>query len=86
MRLSLAPSTLKVQTTNAEQEEAVEEIDVDYAGEPLEVGFNVSYLTDVLTDTRMDSVQIALRDGQSSVLITCAQRPGFKYVVSPMRI
>ncbi len=86
IRLTLSSGLLRVTSSNAEHEEAVEELEVDYSGARLEVGFNVSYLTDVLTDTRMDSVQIALRDGQSSVLITCAQRPGFKYVVSPMRI
>lgn len=84
--LSLSSGLLRVMSTNAEHEEAVEDLEVDYSGGRVEVGFNVAYLTDVLADTRLDTVQMALRDGQSSVLFTCPQMPGFKYVVSPMRI
>lgn len=86
IRLTLSSGLLRVTSNNAEHEEAVEELEVDYSGGRVEVGFNVAYLTDVLADTRIDTVHMALRDGQSSVLFTCPQRPGFKYVVSPMRI
>src|SRR5690606_24257809 len=44
VRLSLAPGLLKVQTSNAEQEEAADEIEVDYTSDPVEIGFNVGYL------------------------------------------
>lgn len=86
IRLTLSNGLLRVTANNAEHEEAVEDLEVDNRGGRVEVGFNVAYLTDVLADTHIDTVQIALRDAQSSVLITCPQRPGFKYVVSPMRI
>lgn len=86
VRLTLSTGLLRVAANNAEHEEAVEDLEVDYSGGRVEVGFNVAYLIDVLTDTRIDTVHLALRDGQSSVLFTCPQRPGFKYVVSPMRI
>ena len=86
VRLTLSSGQLRMTANNAEHEEAVEELEIDYSGARLEMGFNVAYLTDVLQDTRIDTVQLALRDAQSSVLITCPERPGFKYVVSPMRI
>ncbi len=86
IRLTLSNGLLRVTSNNAEHEEAVADLEVDYSGGRVEVGFNVAYLTDVLADTRLDTVHMALRDGQSSVLFTCPQRPGFKYVVSPMRI
>ena len=86
IRLTLSNGLLRVTSNNAEHEEAVEDLEVDYRGGRVEVGFNVAYLTDVLADTHIETVQMALRDAQSSVLITCPQRPGFKYVVSPMRI
>lgn len=86
IRLTLSNGLLRVTSHNAEHEEAVEDLAVDYSSGRVEVGFNVAYLTDVLADTRIDTVHMALRDGQSSVLFTCPQRPGFKYVVSPMRI
>jgi DNA polymerase III subunit beta len=86
VRLSLSDSTLKVQTNNAEQEEALEEVEIDYTGEPLEIGFNVSYLQDVLANLKTEKVQIELGDANSSALISVPGDPTFKYVVMPMRI
>ena len=86
VRLTLAPGTLRIQTSNAEQEEAVEEIEVDYAGEGLEIGFNVGYLQDVLGNLRTESVQVDLGDSNSSALITVPGDASFRYVVMPMRI
>ncbi len=86
VRLSLSPSTLKIQTTNAEQEEAVEEIEVGYDGDALEIGFNVSYLQDVLANLKNDEVQIEFGDANTSALLTVPTDPSFKYVVMPMRI
>ncbi|OJX05161.1 MAG: hypothetical protein BGO72_17305 [Burkholderiales bacterium 70-64] len=86
VRLSLAPGTLQIQTSNAEQEEAVEEIEVGYDGEPLEIGFNVGYLQDVLGNLRSESVHVDFGDASSSALITVPEEAWFKYVVMPMRI
>jgi DNA polymerase III subunit beta len=86
VRLTLEPSVLKLQTTNAEQEEAIEELAVDYDGPPLEIGFNVTYLQDVLANLKNDQVQLELGDANSSALITVPGDDSFKYVVMPMRI
>jgi DNA polymerase III subunit beta len=86
VRFTLTPGTLKVQTTNAEQEEAVEELDVDYAGDPLDIGFNVTYLLDVLGNLKTESVRVEFGDANSSALISVPGDDGFKYVVMPMRI
>jgi DNA polymerase-3 subunit beta len=86
IKLSLAPGRLRVAASNAEREEALEELEADYAGPSLEIGFNVGYLLDVLADTRIGTVQLALADAHSSVLVTTPDRPGFQYVVSPMRL
>jgi DNA polymerase-3 subunit beta len=86
VRLSLAPGVLKIQTSNAEQEEAIEELEVDYAGEALEIGFNVGYLQDVLGNLRAEQVDIELGDANTSALMTVPGDPSFKYVVMPMRI
>ena len=86
VRFSLEPGALKVQVTNAEQEEAVEEIDVDYGGEPLEIGFNVAYLLDVLNNLKNDQVTVRFGDATSSALMTVPGDESFKYVVMPMRI
>ncbi|MDR2852555.1 MAG: DNA polymerase III subunit beta [Burkholderiaceae bacterium] len=84
--LSLEPGVLRIASNNAEQEEAQDELDVDYSGEPIEIGFNVSYLIDALANMEQEMVQIALADANSSALITIAENTSFKYVVMPMRI
>ena len=86
VRLNLEPGILRVTSNNAEQEEAVDELDIDYGGEPIEIGFNVTYLIDALASMSQDMVQIALADGSSSALITIPENESFKYVVMPMRI
>ena len=86
VRLNIDPGTLRVAANNAEQEEAVDELDIDYDGDSIEIGFNVSYLIDVLANMSQDMVQIELSDGNSSALMTIPDNEHFKYVVMPMRI
>jgi DNA polymerase-3 subunit beta len=86
VRLTLSPSALKIQTNNAEQEEAVEEIEVEYDGEGLEIGFNVGYLQDVLGNLKTERIRADFGDSNSSALITVPGDESFKYVVMPMRI
>jgi DNA polymerase III subunit beta len=86
VRLTLSTGSLRVSSTNAEQEEASEELEVDYQGDPVDIGFNVQYLLDVLANLKNKTVQIALQDPNASALITAAEDTEFKYVVMPMRI
>ena len=86
VRLSLGPSQLKIQSSNAEQEEATEELDVDYHDAALEIGFNVSYLLDVLANLKVDIVKVEFGDSNSSALISLPGDETFKYVIMPMRI
>jgi DNA polymerase III subunit beta len=86
VRLNIEPGTLRVASNNAEQEEAVDEIDIDYAGDSIEIGFNVTYLIDALTNMDQEMVKLELSDGNSSALFTIPDNATFKYVVMPMRI
>ena len=86
VRLNIEPGTLRVASNNAEQEEAVDELDIDYAGDAIEIGFNVIYLIDALTNMAQDMVKIELADSNSSALLTIPDDAAFKYVVMPMRI
>ena len=86
VRLTLEPGLLRVASNNAEQEEAVDELDIDYSGQHIDIGFNVTYLIDVLSNMTTDMVKISLADGNSSALITNPDNEHFKYVVMPMRI
>ena len=86
VRLNIDPGTLRVASNNAEQEEAVDELDIDYGGDSIEIGFNVTYLIDALSNMSQDMVTLELSDGNSSALFTIPDNTTFKYVVMPMRI
>lgn len=87
VRIQLSDHLLKISSTNAEQEEALEELDIDYGHEPLDVGFNVSYLLDVLANVKTETIKWAVQpDVNASALITSPDDEQFKYVVMPMRI
>lgn len=86
VRLVLSDGSLKITAANAEQEEAQEEIEVDYQGETLDVGFNVSYLLDILNNTTDENIAWGFNDANSSALLTIPGNDRFKYVVMPMRI
>jgi DNA polymerase-3 subunit beta len=86
VRWVLAPGSLKIVSSNAEQEEAQEELEVQYGGDALDIGFNVNYLLDVLNNVPGAEVECAFGDASSSALVTYASEQDFKYVVMPMRI
>ena len=86
VRLNIDPGTLRVASNNSEQEEAVDELDIDYGGDSIEIGFNVTYLIDALTNMTQEMVRIELSDSNSSALLTIPDNATFKYVVMPMRI
>ncbi|MEY2619896.1 MAG: hypothetical protein RL522_2898 [Pseudomonadota bacterium] len=86
VRLNVEPGLLRVASNNAEQEEAVDELDIDYSGDAIEIGFNVTYLIDALSNMSQDMVKLELQDSNSSALLTNPENNAFKYVVMPMRI
>ncbi|WP_101049471.1 DNA polymerase III subunit beta [Macromonas nakdongensis] len=86
VRLNVEPGVLRVAASNADQEEAVDELDIEYGGDAIEIGFNVSYLIDALGNMGQDMVRVELADGNSSALVTIPDNERFKYVVMPMRI
>ncbi|HEY2926951.1 DNA polymerase III subunit beta [Piscinibacter sp.] len=86
VRVNIEPGTLRIASSNAEQEEAKEELEIDYSGDAIEIGFNVTYLMDALANMSQEMIKIELQDTNSSALITVPEQAGFKYVVMPMRI
>ncbi|MDU0810398.1 MAG: DNA polymerase III subunit beta [Burkholderia sp.] len=86
VRCIITPGHLKIISTNIDQEEAQEELDIIYHGDPIDIGFNVIYLLEMLSNLRVDTVQLSLSDASSSALITVPENDEFKYVVMPMRI
>lgn len=86
VRLQLTEGNLQIVANNPEQEEAEETVPVDYQGDSLEIGFNVSYLLDVLGVLSNQSVKISLSDSNSSALLEEAEESDSMYVVMPMRL
>ena len=86
VRWVLTDGSLKIVSSNAEQEEAQEELEVTYGGDALDIGFNVNYLLDVLNNVPAAEVQCRFGDAASSALLQFPAEPEFKYVVMPMRI
>jgi len=86
VRINIEPGTLRIASSNAEQEEAKEELEIDYNGDAIEIGFNVTYLMDALANMGSEMIKLELQDTAASALFTVPDQPGFKYVVMPMRI
>jgi DNA polymerase-3 subunit beta len=86
IRLTLGENNLIIQANNPDQEEAIEEINVEFEESEIEIGFNVTYLLDVLNVLDTDDVAIRLKDANSSCIITAPDSEQFRYVIMPMRL
>jgi DNA polymerase-3 subunit beta len=86
VRLKLTKGSLNIVANNPEQEEAEEAVPVEYQGDSLEVGFNVSYLLDVLGVLSGENVKLSLSDPNSSALLEESDAGDSVYVVMPMRL
>ena len=86
VRFVLTEKTLSIISSNSEQEEAQEEIETDYHGDAIDIGFNVNYLMDGLNNINSEVAIFSFGDPNSSILITTPEKEEFRYVVMPMRI
>jgi DNA polymerase-3 subunit beta len=86
IRLELSDGMLRIQANNPDQEEARDEVEVEYGGEAMEVGFNVNYLLDALAALESETVEVGFVDPNSSCLICAPDAGGSRYVVMPMRL
>ena len=86
IRLIIRDNGMVLQAHNPEQEEAEEELEIEYSGDEIEIGFNVNYLLDALGAIESEEVSLALVDGNSSCLLREPGKDDCKYVVMPMRL
>lgn len=86
VRFVVTDGLLTLTANNPEQEEAEEQVAVDYQGVPLEVGFNVSYLLDVANVISSQQLKITMADSNSSALVEEPDLNDSLYVVMPMRL
>lgn len=85
-RLSLERGKLRITAHNPEQEEASEELPVDYEGEEIEIGFNITYLSEAVAALDQGQVELRLTDPNSSCTLSAPQEKRYLYVVMPMRL
>ncbi|HDZ9635417.1 TPA: DNA polymerase III subunit beta [Vibrio cholerae] len=86
VRVNLADNEMRIAANNPEQEEAEELLDVSFEGEPIEIGFNVSYILDVLNTLRCDNVRVSMSDANASALVENVDDDSAMYVVMPIRL
>jgi len=86
IRLTLSNGNLSIQANNPDQEEAEEELQVEYDEAEMEIGFNVTYLIDVLNVLTSEKVQVKLKDANSSAIMSDSNDASSLYVVMPMRL
>lgn len=85
IKLSIAPGSVSF-TVNASESTATDEIEAEYSGEPISIGFNAAYLRDMFGAMPSGPVTIALADGGSPGLFTSAGFEGLTLVGMPMRV
>lgn len=86
LRWFIGSSRLQIQSANSDMEEAIEEIPIDYEGEELDLGFNVTYLLDVLSNLKNSEIRFSFSSAQGATLLTMPESDQFRYVLMPMRI
>ncbi|MGL0952064.1 DNA polymerase III subunit beta [Vibrio vulnificus] len=86
VRVNLAGTEMRITANNPEQEEAEEMLDVSFDGEEIEIGFNVSYVLDVLNTLRCEQVRISMSDANASALVENVDDDSAMYVVMPIRL
>lgn len=86
VRLTLGDGSLTIVANNPEQEEAEEEVAVDYSGDSIEIGFNVTYLQDVTMVLNSENIKMTLSDSNSSALLEEPEGGDSVYVIMPMRL
>ncbi|MEM1023923.1 MAG: DNA polymerase III subunit beta [Myxococcota bacterium] len=86
VQLELKENVLALRANNPDMGDAVEELDVDYTGEPLKIGFNYRYLLDILNSLKADEVVLQLKDEMNPGVLHAAGADDHSAVVMPMRM
>jgi DNA polymerase-3 subunit beta len=86
VKLSLAGGRLTLSVTNPDSGSATEEIEVEYAADPLDIGFNSRYLLDIAAQIEGETALLKLSDPGSPTLIQDTNTKGALYVLMPMRV
>lgn len=85
LRWQLRENSLKIESANSDREEVTDYIDISYNGDPIDIGFNIMYLQDMLSNLKCEEIQFALSNSTGAMLVTMPDSDAFCYVVMPMR-
>ena len=72
--------------TNPDSGSATEELEVEYDGDPIDIGFNSRYLLDIAAQLDGEVAILKLADTGSPTLIEDKDAKGALYVLMPMRV
>ena len=86
VKLALQAGTLVISTSNPDMGEARDEMDVEYSGDPIEIGFNAKYLLDCLSVGNSEKIVFLFRDRLSPGILRPQGEANHTYVIMPMRI
>jgi DNA polymerase-3 subunit beta len=86
VKLALSPGKLVLSVTNPDSGSATEEIEVEYAAEPLDIGFNSRYLLDIAAQIEGEVAVFRLADPGSPTLVQDRNATSALYVLMPMRV
>ncbi|MBC7384669.1 MAG: DNA polymerase III subunit beta [Cryobacterium sp.] len=86
VKFSIQPEMLTIYSSNPDLGEAKEEIDVEYSGEAISIGFNAKYLLECLAVTPVEKLELHFKDHLSPGILRGEGQPNHTYVVMPMRI
>jgi DNA polymerase-3 subunit beta len=86
VRLEASADSVKIVAHNPQHEEAVEELEAELNFDHVAIGFNVTYLLDALNAIEGDTVVMALKDANSSCLISSEAGGKDKHVVMPLKL
>lgn len=86
VKLSMSNSSLVITSSDTDVGDACEELDVQFGGDLLEVGFNAKYLLDSLVITRSSEIIFSLKDKLSPGIMRGQEEAHHTYVIMPMRI
>jgi DNA polymerase-3 subunit beta len=86
VRLHLSEGKIVISSSNHDLGEAQEELDIDYSGDELTVGFNAKYLLEALSVSHSKEIELGLQDEMAPMQIRPTDDPDALAIIMPMRV
>ncbi|PLX99218.1 MAG: DNA polymerase III subunit beta [Desulfuromonas sp.] len=86
VKLKVSPNSLELSSSNPELGEAREDLEIDYQGPEITIGFNARYLLDILQNIDDETIEMVFKDQVSPTLISPQDKRYYRTVIMPMRL